>query len=215
MADDKVILDESKYPSNSNKSKEKPEEHGELAPVVKGKVSKRRPSLLKKIGDAFISEDVQDVKGYLFYDILLPAIKDTLVDMGKSAIDMIFYGDAKSSSSNKKKKPYRVSYSSYYEDDDRKRHHERSGDRRKTSDFDDLEFDRRSDAEEVIDQLNELIMTYGYARVSDLYDFCDMPDNFTDNNYGWESLGNPAITRIRSDGEWKYIIDFPKPKLLD
>ena len=60
-------------PSNSNSGRR-------MRKVVQGKAVTRKPSLAKKFSDTFIAEDISDVKSYLFFDVLVPAVKDTIVN---------------------------------------------------------------------------------------------------------------------------------------
>ena len=43
--------------------------------VVSGKVKTKKKSEMSKFKNAFISEDVSNVKDYIFMDVLIPAIK--------------------------------------------------------------------------------------------------------------------------------------------
>lgn len=78
--------------------------------------------------------------------------------------------------------------------------------------FDKPIFDSRSDAHRVLDALNDIIDKYGYASVADLYDLSDMPPrNYKDNKYGWTTIKNAYVFRIR-DG---YTISLPWPLAIN
>ena len=49
--------------------------------VVSGTATKKKKSLGRRLFDIFIDEDVGDVKTYLVYDVLVPAIKENIADM--------------------------------------------------------------------------------------------------------------------------------------
>lgn len=78
--------------------------------------------------------------------------------------------------------------------------------------FDKPIFDSWSDAHRVLDALNDIIDKYGYASVADLYDLSDMPPrNYKDNEYGWTTIKNADVFRIR-DG---YTISLPWPLAIN
>lgn len=149
--------------------------------------------------DVFISEDVSNVKTYIFLDVLVPAIKKAVSDIVKDGIDMMLYGDKRSSSRGSSSY---VSYRSY--SDNTSRNSRRSI--RASYDFDDVVFDTRGEADEVLSSMDELMDTYGVVSVADMYDLCGMTCNYTDNKYGWKSLARADILSVR-DG---YMIKLPK-----
>ena len=54
-------------------------------------------------------------------------------------------------------------------------------------------------------QLEELIDTYGFATVADLYDSLSITStNHCDNNYGWYSLKNASCVLVR--GGYKLVL---------
>lgn len=77
---------------------------------------------------------------------------------------------------------------------------------RASYDFDDVVFDTRGEADEVLSSMDELMDRYGVVSVADMYDLCGMTCNYTDNKYGWKSLARADISRVR-DG---YMIKLPK-----
>ena len=72
--------------------------------------------------------------------------------------------------------------------------------------FEDVVLDSRSDAEEILYRMDEILATYGMVRVADLYEFAGISSNFTDNDYGWYDIRTAEIVRVR-DG---YIIKMPR-----
>lgn len=69
----------------------------------------------------------------------------------------------------------------------------------------------RSDAHEILDKLNGIILTYGYATVADLYDLSDLPCDYTYNKYGWTNLRDAKVVRVRDE----YTIDLPMAEAID
>ena len=86
------------YKSNSHKSRQNqnddiPEKRVEK--VVSGSVKSKKKNGLQKITNVFVPEDVDDVKSYIFEDIVVPAVKDIILDavrafLGVSGGDIAF-----------------------------------------------------------------------------------------------------------------------------
>lgn len=191
------------YESNANKYKlEKQEEPKEkLAPIVEARREKQ--SLGRRFVKTFFNEDIKDVKKYLFFDVLIPSIKDTLYSLISNGASMIFYGDvkAKSKTTNRNYDPNRSVRA------ERVSSYSPNGRRRMMNDFDDIILDSRADCERVLDAMREAIYTYGQVTVADLYDLVGMTSEFTDNKWGWVDLATCGYSR-RRDGS--YVLDLPK-----
>lgn len=88
------------YRSNSHKAKAEAKEAAEkkVDKVVTGNVKRKKKSEVSKFKDVFISEDVSNVKSYIFLDVLVPAIKKAVSDIVKDGVDMMLYGDKRSGS---------------------------------------------------------------------------------------------------------------------
>lgn len=200
------------YQPNSHRSKElqaeKEREEKKVKKVVSGK-AKTKENKTRKITDVFISEDVNNVKSYIFMDVLVPAIKKAISDIVTDGIDMILYGESRG---HKAKASGNISYRSYYDD---KRNDRRDGDRyggaRSRFDYDDIVFPTRGDAELVREQMVELIDHYGVVTVADMYDMADLSAPYTSNKYGWTNIRNAEPIRVR-DG---YVLKLPKAMPID
>ena len=71
---------------------------------------------------------------------------------------------------------------------------------------DDIILESRVDAEDVISRMKEIIETYGFVRVTDLYDLVGITGDYTDNKYGWTNIRGAEPVRVR-DG---YMLKLPK-----
>ena len=195
------------YKANSHRSKEEqklPEK--KIEPVVKGKVTKKKNNV-RKLTDTFVSEDIQNVKSYVLMDVLVPAIKKAISDIVTNGIDMILYGE--SGRSTRKTNASTVSYRNYY---DNRRDDRYSSSRTRTGySYDDVILETRSEAEDVLTRMDELIDTYGVVSVADMYDLVGISCNYTDNKYGWTNLRNAEPVRVR-DG---YMLKLPKALPID
>ena len=195
------------FKPNSHRYKEEQKEaksERKVERVVNGKVKTKKKSETSKLKDVFIAEDVKDVKSYIFMDVLVPAIKNAIVDIVTDGVNMIFGTGKKRSSSSSNY----ISYRDYSRRDDRVR------DSRSSSRFnyDDLIFETRGEAEAVRDQMDAMIERYGFVTIADMYDMADLSAPYTSNKYGWTNLRNADIVRMGRDG---YVIKLPRAMPID
>lgn len=209
-------MSEPVYTPNSHKYKEEqkqqqsvPEEK-RVRKVVKTP-AKTKTNEVRKLADIFISEDVANVKNYIFMDVIVPAIKKAIYDVVTNGIDMFLYGGTgkgKSSSSSGSK----VSYRNYYERKDGGGYRgSESNMSRNGFDYEDIVFNNRGEAEAAKQEMSHVISRYGVVTVADLYDMGDRTAPYTSNKYGWRDVSNVEIQRVR-DG---YILKLPKAEALD
>ena len=74
------------------------------------------------------------------------------------------------------------------------------------SNKDDIILESRVEAEDVISRMKEIIETYGFVRVTDLYYLVGITGDYTDNKYGWTNIRDAEPVRVR-DG---YMLKLPK-----
>ena len=106
------------YKSNSHKSRQNqnddiPEKRVEK--VVSGSVKSKKKNGLQKITNVFVPEDVDDVKSYIFEDIVVPAVKDIILDAVRA-----FLGVSGNSRGGRSSTSSKISYRKYYDDRDRR-----------------------------------------------------------------------------------------------
>lgn len=192
------------YKPNSNRFKEEQKKAAEkkVEKVVTGKATVRKKSALSKIADEFISDDAKNIKSYVIGDVLIPAFKKAISDIVTNGIDMILYGGSMGKS--KRSSADRVSYRNYY-DEPRTSREKTYSDTRFS--FDEVIVDSRGEAEEVLARMDEIIEQYQVVSVADLYELAGIRnDNYMTHKYGWTSIRNADVVRIR-DG---YLIKMPK-----
>lgn len=208
-------MSEPVYTPNSHKYKE---EQKSTTPVEKRvqKVvkdpAKTKKNEVRKIADIFISEDVSNVKNYIFMDVLVPAVKKAIYDIVTNGIDMFLYGGTgkgKSSSSPGAK----VSYRSYYDQKNSSSGYRGSENVRSNNGFeyDDIEFQHRGEAEAALQQMHDAIARYGIVTVADLYDMAGLTAPYTSQKYGWMSVNGVNVVRTR-DG---YVLKLPRAVPID
>lgn len=200
------------YKSNSHKSKEEqkrrtPEK--KVQKVVTGTVKTKKKSEVRKFADVLVSEDIEHVKSYIWMDVLIPTIKNTIAEIVKNSVDMILFGETRKS--NKRPSASKVSYNRYYEEPNGRR--EYSAKARTGFDYDDIVFDNRADAESVLDAMNDIIEQFNIVSVADLYDLADVSTtNYATNKYGWTDISGAKAVRL-SNGD--YMLKLPRALPID
>jgi hypothetical protein len=189
------------YKPNSHRSKDAGNEK-RLEKVVTGTVRPKKKSNTEKLAELFLPEDVENLKTYVVRDILIPAGKKAVSEI----IDMFLYGST--GRSTKSTNASKVSYRSYYESPNERRAAPQP--RPSTGyHYDDIIFDNRGEAEEVLVSMEECIATYGMVTVRDFYDLVGVTGNHTDQKYGWLDLRTASVVRLRM-GEGGYMIKLPR-----
>lgn len=200
------------YKSNSHRSKEAAlaSRERKVEKVVTSPVRTKQKTGVQKLADLLLPEDVDSMKSYLIKGILIPAGKKVFSEI----IDTFLYG---SSGNTRKNTPAsKVSYRSYYDQQNDR------NDRRDTVvspkpktgfKYDEVVFDNRGEAEDVLSRMEEVIATYGMVSVGDFYDMVGIVDeNYTNEKYGWVNLHTASVIRLPRDG---YMIKLPKALPLD
>lgn len=204
-----------KYEPNSNAYKKKQEAEKERTPkekVISGTAKVKKKSELRKAASNFISEDARNIKSYLLGDIVVPWVKDLIVDIVTDGINLLIHGE-RSHGTHKKKNGVYIDYSGVSKKSSRDR---RSSSRddvkvRQRYSFDDIYLETRREAEDVLNMMEDHIEQYDDVSVADLYDFVGVTRDWTDNKYGWTNLRSADVLRTR-DG---YLLKLPDAKPLD
>jgi hypothetical protein len=198
------------YKSNSHRSKEQahePMEDKKIEKVVTGTVKQRKKTGLSRAASTFMPGDVDSVKSYILMDVLVPSIKRAISDIVCNGINMLLGEPTRGKGSNSI--GAKVSYRQYYRDPDERRDYARPRAQAQYS-YDDIIFDNRGDAEEVLYRMEELLERFEVVSVADLFDMAGISCNYTDNKYGWTDLRSAHVERVR-DG---YIINLPRATSL-
>lgn len=202
---------------NPNETKS-PEKRKKLEPVVKGPVIKQKPGFLDKFKASFLGEG-GNIGEFVVYDILVPAFRSTISDMGFGLIEM-FFGTGRERGrggryDNRIVRDRGRSYIDYHSDRDRgrnSRNDTRDVDRgdRARHDFGNVVYANRGEAEEVLSRLVDLIEEYDEVTVAAFYELSNIESTHTDNRYGWTNLRDAYTDRVRNG----YIIRFPQTRPL-
>lgn len=201
------------YKPNSHKAKAKATETAlaekKVEKVVNGTVKVRKKNAAHKVADAFVSEDAANVKSYILMDVIVPTLKDLLSDVVKNTVDIILFGGSgtrRSGGSSRRRDSGYVEYHRFSDRRDDRRDSRVSVASRYS--LDDIVLESKGEADYVLTQMDALLETYGMVTVIDLYDLVGITSrDYTDQNYGWTSLGNAKVIRTRDGG---YLLDLPR-----
>ena len=179
------------------------EDKKEIRPVVRGKIHEK--GLGEKMAESFFSEDTKTVGDYILWDVIIPGLKNAVIDV----MEMALFGSSRSRKNRTSGGRTSVSYSSYYDSDSRSFGPRNVGRPNRSSvyNFSDIELSSRGDAEEVITSMEELVNRYGVASVADLCSLVGVSSQFTDNNFGWTDIRDFSYRRKGG----VYILDFANP----
>ncbi len=192
---------------NSNKSKERKT----LAPVVSGNSIRKKKTIGKRLTEAFVADDISNVKSYIIRDVIIPAIKETMFDTLVGSLEMTLFGRSVikhyRGTQNTQTNTSRINYNGVSTQSIRQ--NTSSVVNTQKIPIDDVIVPTFEEAQKVIAEMKSAIMEYGNVRVSDFYSACRAPYDFTDEKWGWENLGNAEAVYLR--GGRGGFINIPRP----
>ena len=214
------------FPSNSDRSREITTRPPAEAIVRSSNVTSAQNTFGRKLVRAFISSDATNIKDYILCDVIIPTIKNTIVDV----VEMTFFGN----SSGRRGRSYggyggsyynyarvnqnvyssRTSYGGYSSQSNSSgQNAQPMTQEADLPDYREIVItgpNDRHEAERIITEMRNDIEQYGCARVADLYRRVGMTPDFTKENWGWD--GDPyQIGTRRVNGGWLIVVPDAKP----
>jgi len=198
-----------------------PTEREKITPVLEKKPEKRKKGLMERLVVGFLGPDgLPGIGAYLNEEIILPSIKNIIVEAVTSGINMAVFGDHSRPSS----RPTVQNRTVYRPETDYASRNTRTS--RYTSarpepskrgpemirsvkyGVDEYPIENRMDANNVLTMLHEYADRYDYVSVADYYDLLGVKSVYTDHNFGWsyEEILKAVVTPLRGGG---YIINLP------
>lgn len=204
-------MDYDNLKSNSLKSRQAAEEQNKPAPIVKGDVHLRKQPLEKRLMEIIFPGSMEDIKEHMIFDVLIPGIRDNVWNMLTDGLSLLFSGSVKKKNAGKPSNGY-VQYSNYSYGGT-STSSSSSGRTLDPPPLDDVVFNSKEDAYQVLDDLVDYISRFESVPVSYFYDRCGITvANWQGpNKWGWTNLGGARVMSLRGGG---YVIDFPKPVYL-
>lgn len=195
-------------PGNTDKAKEGASPEKKV--IAKAKVQKK--SAIKEALRTFFVQDLPEIAEHLVVDVAIPAAKNAITDMVTQGIQQLLYGEV-----DPRRRPTSgyTSYSSssrnnrgntYYRPREIDRREQRQS---KPTNVEDLVFDTRGDAVDVIEYVAEQIEEYGQVSVADLMSSVGIQPRYTDERWGWTTTDAFEIRQIREG--WLVSADRPEP----
>jgi hypothetical protein len=186
------------YPGNSKKAKETPPEKPPVEKVISGDVVQRKTGVASKVVRSFFAEDFHTVMNYVVMEVMVPAAKNLLSDAISQGAERMLNGDSRPRSSAGSRPGY-TSYNAVSRPTMTRQE-------RATHDFRTIIIGSRGEAEDVLDNLRNLINQYQVATVADFYDLTGVSSDFTDRKWGWDDLRSANVRPIRGG----YLLDLPR-----
>lgn len=195
-------------PGNSDKAKEGASPEKKV--IAKAKVQKK--SAIKEAIRTFFAQDLPEIAEHLVIDVAIPAAKNAITDMVTQGIQQLLYGEV-----DPRRRPTSgyTSYSGssrvnrgtgYYES---RRNERREPRQPKPTNVEDLVFDTRGDAIDVIEFITDSIEQYGQVSVADLMSSVGIQPRYTDERWGWTTTDAFETRQIREG--WLVSADRPEP----
>jgi len=195
-----------------------PEEDKEIKKVVSGNVIVRKKPWHKRALETFVgTDDAGSVGSYIAQDVIVPAIKDVVVDAVTQAVERMVFGESRGRSSTRRGRdngvgPSFVNYNRMSQTMNRNEpRYDISRRARETHNFGEIVIPTRGEAEMVITDMFECLAKFDAVTVADLYGLVGVSPSFTDNKYGWfgpDGLRGARFDRVR-DG---YLLRLPSPE---
>lgn len=208
------------FPSNSHSTTPAGEPR-KIEKVVTSEVTSRPKSVGKRLKEALIGGDSKSVVQYVIVEVLIPQAKEMLAEAATQGFERLIFGDGRSGSRRSAHRSSGTTYTNYTRYSDRGNRPLGSSIRQERSatasvrarNLDDIIFQTRAEAQEVLEQMYETVNEYSLMSVADLYTMLDWEDrkSHTDHKWGWEDLQGSSIRLLRGG----YLLTLPKPIPLD
>lgn len=178
----------------------------EIKKVVTGDAVVKQKSLGTKFKDVFFGGDFKATMRYVAADVVLPAIRDIIVNTTTEGIKRAVYGEnnmrrSGGMMSNYRPKTNYSSISSPFRPDPRGNvFMPDQAPRRVMSarkEMNDVIVASRSDAEHILERMLDCIDQYESVTLADLYAMLGMPSSHVDNKWGWTYIKDAQIQQVQ------------------
>lgn len=181
-------------------------------PVTSDVKIKKENSLARK----FFAQDAKSTAKGVSDDIVIPGLKNLIVNILKKTVDYLFLGrSAPTTTYTNYGSAYPSRSISYGASSPTFGMTAPIQTQQRSSIYavNDVLFNERGDAEEVLSRMNETINRYGMVSVLDFYDLINQSkmSSPTDNKYGWKDLSGAKVDRSLEG----YRIIFPRVTPLE
>lgn len=206
------------YPPNSKRTVHTQPETAQnddkhIEPLVMGGVQRRKTSFGRRMSQNLLGSDVQSVWGYIIGEVLIPGTRNVIADVITGGVERALFGDSTVGTRRRSRGDGPINYagmsSRTVRSDSRSGARDRG--RRASNVVDDILFDQRVDALEVVDKLEYYLDTYRFVTVADLYTLIREPTNPIDAKWGWYDTNGFQIRHTNGG----YLLMVPPSESLD
>lgn len=205
MAERDLILDRDRFPSNTLADRQGKKEKPSVQKVIEGTAHKRKKPLGQQVAETFLMEDMENIGAFVVKDVVVPTLKNGIFQMIVGSLSMALFGTVKNVGQNKGLLGT-VSYDKMYESPTRAQRAAKAQHR-----FEDLAFDDKFEADDILEAMRDLVEEYGQVSVADMYELAGESYDPIDRKWGWTNLKSASV--IYSRGQ--YILDLPKTKPVE
>lgn len=181
---------------------------------VKGddKAEFKKKSFIVRLAEAFIEDDISNIKHHVIHDVVIPSIKNAINDSVRDGIHMLLF---KSTTPPSQTNGYTYTeYSSPTKWSSGPNAGYVNKPQQTTTvrqSYMNITRGTKAAADETLNELRACAARYGSARVADLYGLCDLPSEYTDNSWGWTAgMLNPPFAEVVSVAGGRWWIKVPK-----
>jgi len=195
------------FPSNSqnplgDKNVPDPKLEKKIERIVTTEVVIRKPKLGKKVRTLFFGGEVKSAGRYIFGDILIPAMKNMLLDAIARGSERVIYGETRRPRYQQEYGRPTIRYNSPVQRPNESymlpQQPPRYPDSSKRNVHGDMILSSREEAEAMVQGLMECVDKYGAVSVLDLNEMIGHASAHTDNKWGWTtSIKSTQIKQVR------------------
>lgn len=207
------------FPANSQKAAKETEPRERVKAVTSAEAVRRKRGLGTKFRETFFGGNGRDALSYMTEEVVVPSIRDLLYDALHAGLDQIVYGSARSG----RRKPSgplgmntvnssRVAYDQINKGQPTQA--SRLGNRTTQHKFDDLIIPTLQEANDVLDQMYDVLSRYGQVSQADLYVSVGIRPEHTDEKWGWTNLRGATAVRFSRGRTEGYLLKLPRPEEL-
>jgi hypothetical protein len=208
------------YQGNTRKERDKaqagPKQEKEIiTKVVVGEVVQKPKGIGRKFKETFFNGDLKHSGEFVLVDVLLPALRNLVVDMASRGIEKVVYGESTRGPRRPqtnynysgtrysvggptnpfaRPQPLGQSYSPQINRGRQNRH-----------DMNDIIVGTKEEADLVMERLIDILEKYDVVSLADLNELLGLETSHLDNKWGWTFLANPQVRQIRQG----YLLELP------
>lgn len=197
------------YTSNSKKSRDPSAKKEPEKKVVTGEVIQKPVGVGRKFKHIFLGGDAKHAAQYVASDVLLPALRNLIVEIVTRGSEKLIYGESRRGPTN---------YSGYggsrysvggptnpWSRPEPSRLPPPPRGRQNRHDMNDVIISTREEADLVMERMIDILDKYQVVSLADLYELLGLPTSHIDNKWGWTYLGGAQVSQIRQG----YLLQLP------